>query len=117
MPEECDLYFELFPLTYYPITRKMLFKALFTSICYDPKEIIFEVDLAMNSHVNFEWHPRTVNLFLWGNYYKLIFKDFKIYDENDIMISKEYTNVNIEGLSIYNRLVKLTEKNQINLTP
>lgn len=59
--------------------------------------------------VNIDWHPRYVNLFLWNNYYKLTFYDEKIMDENDVMISKEYQKVDIEGLKNRRKKIDLTK--------
>lgn len=97
-PEECDLFVEFYPLEYFSVIRKMRLRVFVASNCYDPKTFILEVDLKDKAYINYDFHPRIVNLFLWDNFYQLEFFEPKIYDPNDIMITKDYQNMKIKGI-------------------
>ena len=95
---ECLLSLEAYPFYYVSITRSSNFRLKFASNCLIARDINFEVYYNMTKFINFNYHPTTVILNLWGNKYKLVYTRPKIVDRYDVMRSIEYQRVSIKNL-------------------
>ena len=60
---------EIFPLYYQQILRKSYFRLNFESNCLKKIDVHFEIDYGNNKLINWNFHPTTVNLKLWDNFY------------------------------------------------
>ena len=116
-PEICNLAIELHPLYYYPITRMQEFVIAFTSNCLMKKEIFFQMKLDDNKHLNWNYHPTSINLRLWDNYYMIDYKSPRTLDRYDVMKSLEYTQAKISHIIKEKDNIITTEQNSTNLDP
>lgn len=92
---ECDLALEVFPMFYTPIIRQSSFRMRFDSRCIKPKTIEFEVFYKNDNFINWNFHPTTINLLLWGNWYQIKYHNPGIIDRYDIMKALMYKNATL----------------------
>lgn len=116
-PEICNLTVELYPLYYYPITRIQEFVLAFSSNCLMRKEVFFQLELDDNKHLNWNYHPNSINLKLWDNYYMIDYKNPRTLDRFDVMKSLEYTEAKISHILKEKDKINTTEQNGTNLDP
>ena len=94
----CLLSMEVFPLYYTTINRQSTFRLAFSSNCLTKRDINFEIYYNNTPYINFNYHPTRVILKLWGNVYKINYRQPKIIDRFDVMRSLEYQKANIRNL-------------------
>lgn len=92
---ECDLALEIFPMFYTPIIRQSAFRLRFDSRCMQPKTVEFQVFYGDDRFINWNFHPTTINLLLWGNWYQIRFEAPNIIDRYDILKSLMYQNATL----------------------
>ena len=92
---DCDISLEVFPLFYTPIIRQNSFRLRFDSRCIKPKTIEFEVLYKNDEFINWNFHPTTINLLLWGNWYQIKYHNPQVIDKYDIMKALMYKNATL----------------------
>ena len=67
----CDLTMELFPFYYTPIVRSAYFRIAFSSLCFNKRDLTFELYFNEEDKVNILNHPNLVELDIFGNIYQI----------------------------------------------
>ena len=81
---------EFLPMYYVSILRKSSFRVNFSSNCFYSKDVKFETNFEKTRHLNLDSHPTEVKLFLFENFVEMDFKNSKLLDDTDLMVSKKY---------------------------
>ena len=84
---------EFLPLYYISILRKATFRINFSSNCFYSKDVEFETNFKKTRHLNIDDHPTEVKLFLFETFVQLDFRNKKLIDDLDIMVSNKYEGV------------------------
>ena len=90
VPEECILFMEFQPMYYISVLRKLSFRINFSSNCFYSKDLEFYTSFHKTRHLNLDSHPTEVKLFLFENFVEMDYKEPKLIDDTDIMVSKKY---------------------------
>jgi hypothetical protein len=115
--DTCDLSMELYPYFYIPVIRASFFRIGFSSSCFRKRDYQFKVFYNESKFVNWNHHPTTLKLNLFGGHYEIKYSKPKMIDEFDIIKSLMYETAEFEGSMNPVREIDISDQNQIFLDP
>ena len=115
--DECNIFAEFYPGYYTLISRRFEFTVRFSSNCMQTLEISFETNFRRNQFVNWFAHPTRAFINLWGNRYRIDFRNPALIDEHDIMRSWEYRSGQVSHLFAGQVKLNLRRRNAVSLDP
>lgn len=92
---QCALSIEVSPLEYIFVTRAMSVRIRLTSNCLRLRDFVFESFFTFKNRLSMKKHPKTLELRLFNNKYRLDFAKREQADSNTIMRKYRYTKVTL----------------------
>ena len=96
---QCTLSIQVSPLEYTFVTRSISLRVRFSSNCLRLRDFLFELPFTFKDRLSMKKHPKIVELDIFGNKYRLAFKDQESSDMNTILRKYRYTKVTLSPSS------------------